>query len=200
MIIGFILTLCLSAFAEDGNFLNVFILTSPAKYLSDIPNNQRDKLILFVSNPTGNRMLDYANGWLSYFCDNPYEDLTSSMFWIKLLPRKNDNPLVFVYMAKPLASGGTPANNQTYILDRDGNDWQDVTARFMPKDVDMTMSFVPRRTGEDIQVAGYRKVPSVTNPKGEAYNELGACRLVLHWNGTSFEKRPVKPRKVDYDY
>jgi hypothetical protein len=196
--IGLLFVFGFSAFADDGNFLNVFILGAPAKYLADIPNNQRDKLILYVS--PDNRLLDYKNGWLTYFNDNPDKDIGSSLFWVKLLPRKNDNPLVLVYMAKALDGGIVTPRNQTYILDHDGNGWREVTTEYIPKDLDLSMAFVPCRIGNDIRVAGYREVPGTKNAKGEPYREFDECRLVLHWNGTSFDKQKIKPRKIElYD-
>ena len=61
------------------------------------------------------------------------------------------------------------------------------------------MAFIPRRKSNDIQVAKYQKVPNANSSKGDTCYELEASRLILHWNGTSFKKRTVKPRRVTFD-
>jgi len=170
---------CLPVLADNTLFLNTFIYTAPSKYFNDIPTDQRER---FVQYSSGEGMLDYNNGWLTYFCDNPRYDIGTSLFWVKLLPRKGQYPLVFVYMVRPILPGKAHSKNQTYVLDGNKLGWRDVTTQYIPKDLDSTMEFIPIRKGNDIQVVYYRE------------NE---CRLILHWNGASFNKRKIRPRKID---
>jgi hypothetical protein len=195
-IVTLLLALNLPALANEGNFLNVFVLTAPPKYLADVPAAQRASLMLYVSQVDG--LLDYPNKWLWFATDSTDVPMGSSMFWIKLLPRGGGwDPFVLVYMSKPFNRGGLPSNNQTYILENKGiNGWRDVTTQLIPKNVDITMAFIPLRSGEDIQVAGYRQIPGLKNRKGEPGYDFGTCRLILHWNGTSFVERTIEPRKV----
>jgi len=193
VVMGLILALSCSAFADNGNFLNVFILTAPAQYIADIPYHQREELILRLSADPTNNYLDYPNGRLSYFSENSYDNIGSSMFWIKLLPReaRGQYPLVLIHMAKAFLQDKPPLKNQTFILEGDAHGWRDVTSNFMPKDLDATMAFIPCRTGENIQVANYKG-----GPRGYM---LEQCCSILHWNGHSFDERRIEPTEIDLD-
>lgn len=71
------------------------------------------------------------------------------MFYIKLLPRKDDTPLVFIYATR------------AFIMEKVGNEWKDVTKRVVPRNVDLTAAFNPLRTRNVIEVSGTRHHPGL---------------------------------------
>jgi len=192
-------------YAPDGKYLNVAILTLPARYLADVPIEERVALLLQLSSsPFRDTRLDYENGWLHWFSDSPEPPDASSMFWLKLLPKKNGKWLVFVHMSKPFsANGGDPEKNQTFVLQRKGIEWADITASVIPGEVDLTMHFRPRRLSNAIQVASYEKFER-QDGRGYAYR-FGPRKLDLVWEEGEFRvqgadspellKDTIKPRE-----
>jgi hypothetical protein len=182
----------LTADAEDGKFLNVAILRLPERYLADVPLENRARLLTRISEDNDTRHLDYANGWVHWFTDSESVGGTSQ-FWLKLLPRKNERPLVFVHMAKPFADGSDPQKDQTFVLERRGNEWLDVTGNVIPEQVDLTMHFRPSRSKNMIEVAAYERFKR-RDGRGEAYR-FGERKLDLVWSEGSFEvRKPTAPQ------
>ena len=120
------------------------------------------------------------------------------MLYIKLLPRKDDTPLVFVHMPKPFADGSAPQKNQTFVLERAGDKWRDVTKQIIPEQIDLLMHFSPRRSQAIIEVAAYERRER-NDHRGKAYF-FGQRTLDLFWNGSSFEiRKPDSPTLSDND-
>lgn len=119
------------------------------------------------------------------------------MLYMKLLSRKDDSPLVLVHMAKPFADGSTPRKNQTFVLEREGSTWRDVTSRVMPKQADLTMHFSPRRSSNVVEVAAYERHKR-QDGRGYAY-WFGERKLDLVWDGTSFQIRKTANSKLTDD-
>lgn len=119
------------------------------------------------------------------------------MFWIKLLSRKSGSPLVLVHMSKPFAAGRAPAKDQTFILERDGNDWKDATSSVVPKGVDLTMHFRPQRSTNIIEVASWKQIQRADG-RGLAYG-FGERKLDLRWDGRTFQIRKPGSLKLSND-
>lgn len=179
--------------ALGGNFLNVAILELPERYFGDCPLKKRTLALEILSSSDG--PLDYEHGWLYWSMDgaNAEGGPLASELHIKLLPRKDDTPLVFVHMGGAFLWGCTPRSNKTFVLERDGNEWRDVTKTVMPKQVDLTMHLSPRRLTNVIEVAPYERFKR-QDGRGYAY-KCGHRKLDLVWNGESFEIR--KPENVE---
>ena len=184
--------------AGVGNYLNVAILRLPARYLADVPIENRKALLESLSSDPKDNRLDYSNGWIHFFSDGgDHEDPTgrpTSMFWVKLLPRKDESPLVFVHMSKPFADGAVPGNNQTFVLEESSDGWKDVTKNVIPKEVDMTAHFRPRRKIDEIEVAPFEKIQR-QDGGGSAYN-FGERKIDLVWKGSAFEVRKASSSKL----
>src|SRR5690349_19017087 len=117
------------------HYLSQAILTLPPRYLADVPLENRNALLnSFSADPKGTR-LDYKNGWIHFYSDGggDAKGRPTSMFWVKLLPRKDQAPLVFVHMSKPFAYGSIPDANQTFVLEKNGEGWEDVTKAVIPE-------------------------------------------------------------------
>lgn len=187
----------LNAYAQDGNFLNVAIMELPSRYFADVPREQRTVFLLRLSEQSGDRRLDYQHSWLHWYSDSVEAPHGTSMLYLKLLPRNGDNPLVLVHMPKPFADGSAPAKNQTFVLERDGNEWRDVTKRVMPKKADLTMHFSPRRTSNVIEVAAYERFK---RPDGRGYSYTFSQRVLdLIWDGAVFQTRVPASKKLSDD-
>lgn len=188
------------AAGADGKYLNVALLQLPPKYLADVPLENRGWLLEGLSGSVFNdNRLDYTNGWIHFHSDGGDHETRkgpSSMFYVKLLPRKQQLPLVFVHMPKPFADGNAPAKNQTFVLERKGNQWKDVTAEVMPKEIDLTMHFQPRRSDNVIEVAAY-KTHKRQDGLGLSY-DYGERKLDLVWEDGKFRsKKPDSPKLSD---
>ncbi len=183
-----------SASATEGNFLNVALLELPARYLADLPEDQRALFLVRLSEDPNEKRLDYQHGWVHWFTDSGELPHLTSMLYLKLLPRGNNTPLVFVHMPKPYADGSTPRKNQTFVLERVGREWRDVTSRVIPKEVDLTLHFQPHRSKQIVEVAAYERFER-QDGRGHAYR-FGERRLDLIWNGASFEARKPSALKL----
>lgn len=185
-------------YAPDGKYLNVAILTLPARYLADVPIEERVALLTQLSSsPFKDDRLDYDHGWLHWYSDSPDPPKVTSMFWLKLLPKKNGKWLVFVHMAKPFADGSDPNKKQTFVLQRNGIEWEDVTASVMPNEVDLTMHFRPRRESNVIQVAPYERFER-RDGRGLAYR-FGPRKLDLVWDEGEFKAQESDSPKLFKD-
>lgn len=195
------------AFDTDGRWINVAIIELPPRYLADIPKEHRSFLISRSSSmPAYSKKIDYDHGYFHWFADGALAEESAitgipgatSMVWVKLLPRDGRNPLVFVHMPKPYADvESTPDNSQTFVLERDGNDWIDVTADVIPEGVDPTMHFRPRRTKDEIQVASWEKFER-RDGRGEAYR-YGPRIIDLVWKEGQFITRQPDGEKLSWD-
>jgi hypothetical protein len=186
-----------NAWAQDGNFLNVAIMELPARYFADIPRDQRALFLLSLSEQPGDRRLDYQHGWLHWYSDSEGPPHGTSMLYLKLLPRKDNTPLVLTHMPKPFADGHTPARNQTFVLERDGSEWRDVTKRVIPKQADLTMHFSPRRASNVVEVAAYERFK---RRDGRGYSYTFSHRtLDLIWDGATFRPRTPPTKKLSVD-
>jgi hypothetical protein len=174
--------------AREGHFLNTALLRVPAVFLADIPAENRVRLLEVLSQvPGSDEHLDYEHGWVHSFYDGPAEDSPggTSQFWMKVLPRKGQSPLVLIHMAKPFATGAAPVANQTFVLELGSlGRWNDVTKDVMPVDVDLTMHFRPRRMENRIEVARYEKVER-KDGRGQAY-KFGKREVDLIWEDGRF--------------
>jgi len=173
----FLLVLACSAahVIADGAFLNVAILELPARYLADIPAENRTRFLIHLSQLHGDRRLDYGNGWLHYYNDNPYENPgATSQVYLKLLSRKDDDPLVFVFMPKQ--------HSRPYILERTGKGWLDVRKHVLPRTVDLSMDFSPRRLSNVVEVVSFKRTKT----------GMGRHVCDLVWDGAQFQMREPK--------
>ena len=166
---------------DKNSFLNVAVLTLPERYLADIPKSQRTAFLINVSDYF-EPLVDYKHGRLNFFSDSGDGDFGTSPLLMKLLPRKGDYPLVFVHM--PNNDTGI---NKTFILERDGSQWNDVTAQVIPKGVDLTEAFFPRLATPDIDVALEK------NRKGRQ-DYIRMYELI--WNGASFKLHKASKKKL----
>lgn len=186
-----------TAAASDEKFLNEVILSLPARYLADVPAANRALLLQKLdSGPYENKRLDYDHGWIHWYSDGPRADSpgATSMFWVKLLPVPDGSPLVLVHMAKPFANGATPVKNQTFVLQRVRGDWKDVTRRVMPKEVDLTMHFRPRRSSNVVEAAPFEKFGR-QDGGGPAWR-FGKRQLDLIWKNGEFQVRQAASPKL----
>ncbi len=185
------------AWAQDGNFLNVAIIELPARYLADIPREERAAFLLHLSEQSGDTRLDYQHGWLHWYSDSGRSSYGTSMLYLKLLPRKDRAPLVLTHMPKPFADGKAPAKNQTFVLERDGGEWRDVTRSIIPKQAELTMHFSPRRTSGVVEVAAYERSKL---QGGRGYSCRFGNRVIdLVWNGAAFQTRAPARKELSDD-
>ncbi|HEY5893674.1 MAG TPA: hypothetical protein VIT91_10625 [Chthoniobacterales bacterium] len=183
-------------FAYEGNFLNVAILTLPDRYMADIPLKDRDAFLIALSRDNSTDRLDYEHGWVHFFSDG-HEVPATSMLFIKLLPRKDNHPLVFVHMPKPFADGSKPRKDQTFVLSWTGDSWEDVTSKYIPKRLNLTWTFQPRRAVNQIEVAPYNRFrPKDT--KRDSYT-FAKPKFDLIWTGSQFDIRITKKSDLSYD-
>lgn len=171
------------ASAVDDKFLKETLRELPEVYLADIPADRREKLLLALSRQPGDHF-NAAHDWVHYFSDNSREMGASSMFWLKLLPREGKAPLVFVHMAKPMANRKAPSRDQTFVLERVGTEWKDVTASVIPKEVDFTLHFLPRRDLPVIEVKSW-EIIQLQQGQGEGYM-IGSRLFNLVWQDGAF--------------
>jgi len=184
------------AAAESQNFLNTAILELPPKYFADTPRSERLKMLSQLSDWESDSRLDYCNGWLHWHSDSE-DALSTSMIYLKLLPRQNETPLVFIHMPKPFADGSPPRKNQTFVLERVNQSWRDVTNSILPKEVDLMMHFRPRRAAAVIEVAPYER--RTRNDRRGSYYGFGRRQLDLAWNGSSFDIRQADSPELSND-
>lgn len=128
---------------EAEFFLSAIRQLDP-KFIGDIPLNKREVFIRKIQNDS--ERFDSENHWLHYFSDNSRDGISAtSMVWAKLLLRTHGDPYVFVHMAKPMANGKAPVQNQTFVFSKQGNNWTDITSKVIPHGVDLTGHFRPLR-------------------------------------------------------
>jgi hypothetical protein len=171
-------------------------LDIPARYLADIPKSERASLLRQLSERSDDKRLDYVHGWFHYYGDGEGVE-ASSMLYLKLLPRRNYSPLVFVHMSKPFAGKSAPALNQTFVLEWSGVDWKDVTAAVMPKGIDLSMHFRPRRANLVVETAPW--VKDQRNDGRQATYSFGKRTLDLVWNGRAFQSRKSGKKSLSND-
>lgn len=187
--------------ADVADDLKKAVLTLPPRYLADVPLEGRKALLDKISADPKDPRLDNGHGWIHYSSDggdheDPKERVTS-MFWVKLLPRDDQSPLVFVHMSKPFADASAPSDKQTFVLEKDGGEWKDVTMKVIPKNVDITAHFRPRRKINEIEVAPFKQFPRQDN--GRAAYEFGDHTIDLVWNGSTFTIRKARTTKLSGD-
>jgi hypothetical protein len=171
------------AAASDERTLNQTLRDLPEIYLADIPKGKREVLLTHLSRQKGDHFSN-THDWVHYFSDNVREVGATSMFWLKLLPREGQAPLVFVHMAKPQANRKAPARDQTFVLERVGKDWKDVTASVIPKEVDLSLHFSPRRDLPVIKVKTWERI-QLQQGRGEGYM-IGSRLFDLVWRDGAF--------------
>ncbi|MES2438793.1 MAG: hypothetical protein V4584_06995 [Verrucomicrobiota bacterium] len=191
----------LGADAAVKNYLNGAFLKLPPRYLADVPLEKRKALWSSMTANPDDRRLDNKNGWIHYSSDGGDHESPvgrpTSMFWVKLLPRKGESPLVFVHMSKPFADGSVPAKDQTFVLKQTDDGWKDVTKSVIPKSVDLTAHFRPKRKVAEIEVAPFEKIQTKEGNR-PAY-DFGAHKMDLVWNGSAFDSRKAKSPKLSAD-
>ena len=181
-----------TAFSDELSFRNA-LKTLPPKYLGDIPLANREEFLNVVGSD-GER-LDAAKGWLHWYTDGGDVGGTS-MVWAKELPRPGKKPLVFVHMAKPFAEAvhSKPAANQTFVLERVGKDWVDVTKTVIPSIVDMTMHFRTRKQDTVIEVAPWKEFER-RDGRGKAWT-YGEKAMDLRWTGKQFVVKKASTKEL----
>ncbi|MEK0451532.1 MAG: hypothetical protein RL088_3800 [Verrucomicrobiota bacterium] len=183
--------------AAPENLLNIAILQLPEQYLAGIPMARRAELISNLSRNAADTRLDYANGWLGYANDNPYRSVgANSLFWIKLLPRKDREPLVFIHIPNR-SENSAPPKSVTAILERRGDKWENVTESLLPDGVNATDCFVPRRNAAVIQIAPFVQAER-SDGRGKYWAD-GQRTGELRWDGRKFEFSKTRPAKLTYD-
>jgi len=192
-----LLALAATAPAAPENLLNIAILQLPEQYMAGIPMNRRAELLSNLSMNAGDTRLDYANGWLGYSNDNPYRSVgATSTFWIKLLPRKNLSPLLFIHIPNR-SDDSTPPKSVTAILERKGDKWENFTQSFLPDGIDAAGCFIPRRTSAAIQIA-----PFVQTDRADGRGKhwaFGPRSGELRWDGRKFKFSKTRPATLAYD-
>ena len=192
-----LLALAATASAAPENLLNIAILQLPEHFMAGIPMGRRAELLSNLSMNAADTRLDYANGWLHYSSDNPYRSVgANSVFWIKLLPRKDREPLVFIHIPHR-SENSAPPKSVTAILERKGDKWEDVTESLLPSGVNATDCFVPRRNSTVIQIATF--VQAERNDGRGKYWADGQRKAELRWDGRRFEFTKTRPAKLLYD-
>jgi len=164
------------------DFLRSALMTIPPIYLGDIPLARRKSWIDGLESDP--ERMDAARGWMHQFGDGS-DSPGSSMIWLKILPRGDKAPVVFVHMAKPFAAGGSGRlfANQTFVLERDEEQWKEVTQTVIPATVDLTKHhFRTRKEDTVIEVAPW---------KAQLANDryiwtFGERVMDLWWNGEKF--------------
>lgn len=190
LLISAALLLAGSGFAPgDENSFRSALIELPPKYLGDIPLANRKSFITEAA--WRNVSLDVASGWLHWFTDGGDVGATS-MVWAKELPRPDKSPLILVHMAKPFADGRKPGKDQTFVLERDGKGWSNVTSTVMPAEVDLTNHFRTRKKDTVIEVAPWKEFER-RDGRGRAYT-YGDRVMDLRWTGNEFviEKAPSR--------
>ncbi len=181
--------------------LSQAILKLPPRYLADVPIENRRALLESLSSDPKDGRLDYKNGWIHFYSDGGDHESPkgrpTSMFWVKLLPRQDQSPLVFVHMSKPFADGSIPGENQTFVLEKSGKGWEDITKKVIPRKVDMTAHFRPRRKMIEIEVAPYEKIP--VKDGGKTAYGFGEHKFDLVWNGSALVVRKASSPKLSGD-
>lgn len=173
------------ALSDEDSFRSALI-ELPPKYLGDIPLANRKTFIAEAGQ--GNARLDAASGWLHWSSDGGDVGGTS-MIWAKELPRPDKLSLIFVHMAKPFADGRKPGKDQTFVLERVGKSWTDVTKTVMPTEVDLTHHFRTRKKDTVVEVATWTEFDR-QDGRGKARG-FGSRVLDLHWSGERFvAKKP----------
>jgi hypothetical protein len=172
-----------TSFSDEQTFRSA-LLSLPPKYLADIPLSNREKFMKEVGSDS--RRLRAAGGWLHWYSDGGDVGGTS-MAWAKELPRPGKTPLVFVHMAKPFADGRNPGGDQTFVVQRAGDGWTDVTKQVMPPDVDLSMHFRTRQKDTVIEVALWKQI-NRSDGRGKAWI-FGSRVADLHWSGERFVAR-----------
>lgn len=164
------------------DFLRSALMTIPPIYLGDIPLARRESWIKSLERDP--ERMDAAKGWMHQFGDGP-DSPGSSMIWLKILPRTNKSPVVLVHMAKPFAAGGGGRlfANQTFVLERDGEQWKDVTQTTIPATIDLTTHhFRTRKEDTVIEVAPWK-----AELAKDRYIWIFGERLMdLWWDGEKF--------------
>ena len=130
-------------------------------------------------------MIDPANGYLSYFSDNPYSPIqASSILYLKVLPSSKYGYVVVIHMVKPSALSSPPANTNTFILISKNGQWIDITTTILPDQVSRDWYFQPLQRKNIVEAGPYLKSP-------QGYWTRGNKSLDLIWKNSHFEARPT---------
>ena len=179
--------------AADGEFLKTAISSIPPRYFADIALEER-KFMLSENALGGGDRIDFDRGWVHWYSDNSRrKPKVTSMLYVKLLPRNGKTPLVLVHMPKPFAGQGKPAKDQTFVLERDGDVWRDVTKATIPKEARLDLHFRPRKGEDVVEVAEYVLFER-RDGLGTAY-KFGTRKMDLVWDGSAFQVS--KPQSVE---
>ncbi len=180
--------------AADNAFLESAVRSVPPRYLAEVPIADRENLWKML---VSSRLVDENAGWIHFQSDGDSPPATS-MFWVKLLPVADGNPLVFVHMSKPFADGSVPARNQTFVLRQKGKAWEDVTGKVIPKEVDLTMHFRPRRSGPVVEAAVYERF-KIDRDGGRTAYRFGKRKQDLVWENGTFRVRKADRPELSRD-
>jgi hypothetical protein len=172
--------------AEVSDFERAF-LELPPQFVADIPLAQR---------PLVRGRLDLEHSYLHWYSDGRDIDATS-MLYLRQFRRADGGFVVLTHMPKPYADGSNPEANQTFVFERRKDQWEDITAEVMPKGIDLTAHFRPRKASDVVEVAPYVRIKR-QDGRGDAY-QFGAPAAELHWDGRTFLKREATKKTLSND-
>ncbi len=193
------LVLAVSLRAAETTPLERAILELPGKVMADVPLDKRDAFLKSLhSSPTDTR-LDLEHHFLHYSSDGGDHGahLASSMLFMKEFHRTTGGAIVLVHMPKPFANGSAPEANQTFVFERRGGKWEDITKDVFPEGIDMTAHFRPKRADDIVRLAPYTREKRADG-RGDAW-VFGPVTSELHWNGKTFDKKPPTKKVLTWD-
>ena len=185
--------------AEEITELERAIRELPPRFVADIPIANRDAFIKSLQRNSSDRRLDLKNGYLHHYSDNSAEGFgATSMLYMRQYRRADGGFVVLTHMPKPFANGSAPREDQTFVFERRGGRWKDVTSEVFPKAIDWTAHFRPLRASKVVEVAPYVRIQRADG-RGEAWN-FGECVADLIWDGHEFQKHDPNNRSLTKDY
>ena len=176
---------------DPSKFLNFAIYELPPKYFADIALDKRSAVLKKLSTAPGDNRIDYRNAYLRWSSLSG-RIKASSQLWLKLLPRETrhvgnrHSPYVFVHMSDAAKKGPALANNQTYVLRWQHDEWEDVTEKFLPKGLDRKLSLRP-----EYSFPGFRVFEN--DGRGEVE------RALYVWQGNAFHERALMPHNAELE-
>jgi len=152
-----------------------------------MPLAKRAPFIENASNDTVNHLSDRPNKFAQYFCDNPYDDIASAIFYLKIFPSEKYGYVVFIHMMKE-----PPQASNTFVLAPSNSRWIDVTSEVLPEVVSRDWYFQPSWRNNVVETGPYvRQKPG----KGWSWGEK--CYDLI-WHGNCFAARPAKTSQFSF--
>ncbi|RYD70402.1 MAG: hypothetical protein EOP84_26755 [Verrucomicrobiaceae bacterium] len=167
--------------AEEISGLERAIRELPAKFVADIPLEDRALLLRSLLAGSGDERLDLKKGFLNWYSDSPEAPRSSSMLYMQEYRKADGGVVVLTHMPKPYADGSTPRANQTFVFEQRKDQWTDITSEVLPKGIDLTNHFQPRWGSSVVEVSPYVHTKR-NDGRGFAWT-IGPRVAELHWNG-----------------